>query len=197
MYAWRRWVRALWGSWTVRWGHPGLVRQSPGRERERDTDRESVCVCVCVCNSVCKSVCTSYYLRLLSILRGNQMGSIHTTVSSGGSLQPPLVIFCHQSSAIFSFLPPPVSPPPFFFRLSLPPHTPCNHLGPPECTVDVCSTLQNVFWNRSTWKLQERKKIIMCHFISLLVSMRFQVKLFSFTCMVPSKHFLLFLSSIV
>lgn len=89
------------------------------------------------------------------------MGSIHTTVSSGGSLQPPLVIFCHQSSAIFSFLPPPVSPPPFFFCLSLPPYTLCNHLGPPECTVDICSTLQNIF---GTDQPESRKKKITCHF---------------------------------
>lgn len=99
---------------------------------EREWDRERECVY--------KSVCKSYYLRLLSILWRNQMGSIHTTLSSGGSLQPLLVIFCHQSSAIFSLLlllPSPLSPPPsfsFFFFLPL-----CLHLGPPMCTVDFCS----------------------------------------------------------
>lgn len=67
------------------------------------------------------------------------MGSIHTTLSSGGSLQPPLVIFCHQSSAIFSLrLSSPSSPPPsFFFLLFLP--TLCLRLGPPVCTVDFWS----------------------------------------------------------
>lgn len=61
MYAWRRWVRALWGSWTMRWGHPGLVRRSPGRERDRDGERgiqtEKVFVCVCACVTVCVRVC--------------------------------------------------------------------------------------------------------------------------------------------
>lgn len=69
------------------------------------------------------------------------MGSIHTTLSSGGSLQPLLVIFCHQSSAVFSLL---LSSPllplllVLFFFFLLPFHPLCLYLGPPVGTVDFC-----------------------------------------------------------
>ncbi len=124
-----RFLTLNWSSWSVRLetmgesslGDPGPGDEATrdwsgqagkGRQREKEMERESVYKCVCM----------SHYLRLLSILWKNQMGSIHTTLSSGGSLQPPLVIFCHQSSAIFSLLSssllfpsslPPSSLPPF------------------------------------------------------------------------------------
>lgn len=129
MYARRRWARALWGILDQ------AMRPSGTGQAERgETER----VWVWVRDCVYKCVCTSCVF-LLSILWRNQMGSIHTAQSSGGSLQPFLVIFCHQSSAIFSLLllSPSTTPHSFFLRLSV--LLLCLHLGPPVCTVYFCS----------------------------------------------------------
>lgn len=158
---------------------PPGTGQAESRERETEMEREGYrqrkCFCVCVCNSVCKSVCTSYYLRLLSILWGNQMGSIHTTVSSGGSLQPPLVIFCHQSSAIFSFLPPPSSLLPSFSVCLFLPILSVTIWGRQSAQLTFVALFRTFL---EPINLKATRKKIMCHFFSLMVSMWFQVKLF-------------------
>lgn len=131
-----RFLTLNWSSLSVRsetMGESSLGDPGPGDEATRDWSGRAVRERLRQNTSGRESVCTSYYPCLLSISWRNQMGSIHTTLSSGGSLQPLLVIFCHQSSAIFSLLLSalPLLLPPFPFSV-LP-------VSIPGCTVDFWS----------------------------------------------------------
>lgn len=131
-----RFLTLNWSSWSVcseTMGESSLGDPGPGDEATRDWSGQAQWGRLRGSESEGEAVCASHYLRLRSVFWRNQMGSIHTTLSSGDSLQPLLVIFCHQSSAIFSLPPLPLLLHLLLLLLSV------RLSELPVCTVDFCS----------------------------------------------------------
>lgn len=114
------------GSWTRRWGHPGLVKPSRERDPQRElAQREFVRECVCVPPIICVSS---------AFCEGTRWGPFTPLWVLEAPCSHFLLSFVTNQVPFSPFSSPPHS---ILLHLSLPPLY--LHLGPPLCTVDFHS----------------------------------------------------------